>query len=795
MGRSSGDQILRCCLLSLTLAIGISSLPPPGEEPAPYAPRIYPEAVKSHYAPLPRTPAYYRQYEEKGPYPGPQPPKYPPPDRCIVTDLFLTMPPPPAHGGPKYGHGPFEPRKTPSYSTSAAIPDYSDFNRPSYDVLSHSGYSPNEMSDAGHMRKGYEYDSCPAPGYDEPVDCHRFIKYRSFDGSCNNLKYPSWGNRTQPYSRITARTYSDGKDMPRLFSVVKEYDDKLPLPNPRVLSVMVSQNKPYAHPVANLLMPYFAQIIGHDLTLTPSFQVNNRQPDCCVINSDCQVPECFQFSIPPYDPFYSRFNITCHQFARSLPSKDARCRYGVREQFTTVTHWLDASPVYGSNDDQSLAIRNFYKGQLSFRDVNSGIPNDQYTEIFLQILPSLPPHGPSSCRPLDPRRTCFLAGDERVNQTPLLAAIQTMFLRYHNHIANFMAAIYPDWSDEVIFQETRRIVIASYQVIVYKEFLPVLLGEKIANHKRYAIKLEDEGYFDGYDETYDPHVINEFTTAAFRLHTLVADVVPRLLFSTGPPEAHLLSTQFNNQTLLYEDGNTDAIVNGMLEEMALGFDRQVSLELQGRLFRGRLPFGLDLVSIDIQRGRDHGLGTYNDIREACGYGRAYDFADLKDFIPYENIAILQKTYRSVDDIDLMVGGLMESPVNGEASVGPTFACVIALEFRGKRVADRFWHENPDQFSPDQLQQLHKSSMAQMICATTELRSAPWNSFLDVSEINPLVPCKMIPRLDLYKFFGVPKPYGPSEYNRIPEPYPYPDTIPYGPVPQYSQERPVSKYAG
>lgn len=60
----------------------------------------------------------------------------------------------------------------------------------------------------------------------------------------------------------------------------------------------------------------------------PSFQVNNRQPDCCVINADCQVPECFQFSIPPYDPFYSRFNITCHQLARSLPSKDARCRYG-----------------------------------------------------------------------------------------------------------------------------------------------------------------------------------------------------------------------------------------------------------------------------------------------------------------------------------------------------------------------------------------------------------------------------------------------------------------------------------
>ena len=56
----------------------------------------------------------------------------------------------------------------------------------------------------------FSHDSCPAPGYEEPVDCHRFLKYRSFEGSCNNLKYPTWGNRTQPYSRITARTYSDG---------------------------------------------------------------------------------------------------------------------------------------------------------------------------------------------------------------------------------------------------------------------------------------------------------------------------------------------------------------------------------------------------------------------------------------------------------------------------------------------------------------------------------------------------------------------------------------------------------
>lgn len=115
---------------------------------------------------------------------------------------------------------------------------------------------------------------------------------------------------------------------------------------------------------------------------------------------------------------------------------------GVREQFSTVTHWLDASMVYGNTDEQDLAIRNFYKGQLAFRDIYTGIPNDQYTDIFQMILPSLPSHGPTSCKALDPRRTCFLAGDDRVNQQPPLMALHTVFMRYHNHIANFMAAVY-----------------------------------------------------------------------------------------------------------------------------------------------------------------------------------------------------------------------------------------------------------------------------------------------------------------------------------------------------------------
>lgn len=137
----------------------------------------------------------------------------------------------------------------------------------------------------------------------------------------------------------------------------------------------------------------------------------------------------------------------------------------------------------------------------------------------------------------------------------------------------------------MIFQEARKIVTAVYQIVIYKEFLPALLGSSTAENPLYrhaGLKLLDAAHYMGYDAALDPHVLNEFAAAGFRyysvvctvwlshtgqlypgkqtkkesvarrLHTLVDDNVPRLLFVTGLAENVLLSTQYNNQTLLYE---------------------------------------------------------------------------------------------------------------------------------------------------------------------------------------------------------------------------------------------------
>lgn len=42
---------------------------------------------------------------------------------------------------------------------------------------------------------------------------------------------------------------------------------------------------------------------------------------------------------------------------------------------------------------------------------------------------------------------------------------------------------------------------------------------------------------------------------------------------------------------------------------------------------------MDLVAINTQRGRDHGLGTYNDYREVCGMSRITNFEELRNIMP------------------------------------------------------------------------------------------------------------------------------------------------------------------
>ena len=333
----------------------------------------------------------------------------------------------------------------------------------------------------------------------------------------------------------------------------------------------------------------------------------------------------------------------CIEFKRSTPTfSDIECSIGRREQLNLITPFLDGSFIYGSSEEELTKLRNGSVGLGQLR-----------MQRDYGLLPQSSEEDPSDCTEFKPTQKCFMAGDDRVNQNPALMSMHTVFLREHNRIASILSGINPSWSDRVIFEEARRVVVGIFQHITYNEYVPLLLGRNLA--KEFGLlPAKDLEQTLIYDPSTDPRVSNEWTAAAGRFgHSMIRGLYSRLdknFTNAGLNPIHLRTAYFRANSLYDKcQGGMEALVRGLLKDPIMKIDRFFTQDISQHLFArtdklGR-PFHFDLVSINIQRGRDHGIPSYNRYREFCHLPVIRSWAELSVVMPEDVVTIFRGLYK------------------------------------------------------------------------------------------------------------------------------------------------------
>ncbi len=549
------------------------------------------------------------------------------------------------------------------------------------------------------------------------------FQFRSIDGTCNNIYNPLQGASDTAFSRLVPPDYEDGIAQLRGFVQAKREETAFNPPNPssRFISKLVVQDRtePLEEPVTHLVAQ-FGQFLDHDMDLGPEIEA---ECEGCEFTEQCEPIR--------VDPGETSFGLEspnegeCLPFRRSITVCDnpPRGTFRPREQINVLTSYIDASMVYGSNRIQLRAVRRGGKrGKLA--------TTPSTAEPGFEDLPIDDGNIVACLNAMD----CFLCGDVRCNEQVSLTMMHTLWVRQHNRLADELASLNPSWSNRRIFQEARKIVGAMIQKIVYFDYLPLVLGRPV-----YDVVI---GEYEQYDDTIDASVPNSFATAAYRYgHSLIRPTFPLVSRdSLTIFDALDLRNMFFNPGLYETAGGVAPAARGWSKVSPNRMDEFVNSVLTTSLFETDTGPGMDLASLNIQRGRDHGLPLYKKWREFCDEAvpglRQFGVPMFEN--PVTNAKFVQLHGRA-NLSELWIAGLSERRLP-ESLLGPTFACIFGITFSNARDGDRFYFENPSTFRPEQLAAIRRSSMSQVLCENTDTTNIQEDAF---SSGQPLVPCQSI----------------------------------------------------
>ncbi len=509
---------------------------------------------------------------------------------------------------------------------------------------------------------------------------------RSIDGFGNNIALPNQGAAGMMFSRLASAHYDDGISEPKEIGMpnAREISNTVceqlgPMPNPYGLSGMVWQ---------------WGQFIDHDITLSETSADGQEAFPIAVAAGDILAPV-IPMMRTRFDPGTG-----------TSPNNP-------REQVNSITSYLDGSMIYGSDTFRAAYLQAPSGGRLETSDGDllpfnvSGLANANPTGL--------------------PEVSLFFAGDVRANEHLGLISMHTVFVREHNRLSGEIAGANPQWTHSQVYNRARKIVGAQIQSITYNEFLPALLGSLAPDFATLS-----------YDPARDASITNEFATAFYRVgHTMVSSQFMLVQDDGNIAPGHSIPTMdafFTPATLVAEPGLIDLILKGLATHSQEDVDTRVIDDLRHQLFGAPGSGGMDLVSLNIQRGRDHGLPSYNEMRQLFGLDPALDFSQVTSDPAIQ--AALEDVYSNVDEIELWVGALAENHIPG-GPVGELIAVALEEQFINLAEGDRFFLLFDPELE-DLRAELMSTTLSDIIRRNTSLTNLQANVFFVSESPKPLI---------------------------------------------------------
>lgn len=524
------------------------------------------------------------------------------------------------------------------------------------------------------------------------------VEWRSITGVGNNVALPNQGAAETRQIR-----FGYGAQFPDAFG-----DTIVTAPqraNPRTISNQLHAQGNVSLPSDRHLTDWvfqWGQWVTHDMDLTRTDAEFN------VLSTG--VTGDFRIAVlDPADPLYNPANPFI-PFNRSQYDVGTGVPGARREVVNSISSYIDASNVYGSDPARAAALRTFQGGKLKTS------ANGQLLPLNTAGLPNADQFGMGA--------GLFLGGDFRANEQVTLTVVHTLFVREHNRLAERIHQLFPDLNDESIYQVARRIVGAEMQVITYEEYLPSVFGYDFAPDPDAAV----------YDPTVNASVTNSFAHAAFRFGHSQINENTLLVNAQGQTvdELSIREAFFNPNFLKNDPGNVGRMLKGLAYQIGQENDLKLVDGIRNSLFGPPGTGGLDLGALDIQRGRDHGLPDYNNLRGNYGLTRVTSFDQISSDPAIQ--ARLQQLFGTVDNIDPFVGALAEDHLPG-TSAGPLLHGLVGNQFIRLRDGDRFFYTNDSFFDSDAVKQildLEDVSLANIIRWNTGVTGLQDNVFFDRS---------------------------------------------------------------